>query len=121
MAVLQGARLRTGAMPAARSAPARVAVPAAVPASSRVRPIGLFMAAIVIATLVALAYLTQTLGSNATSAEIRDYQAEQVEAKDEIRRQATLVQLKVDTDDIRTEARRLKLKKLSKPIVLEAP
>ena len=121
MAVLQGVRLRTGAMPAARSAPARVSVPAALPSTPRVRPMGLLMAAIVIATLLALAYLTQTLGSNATSAEVRWHQSQQAKMKDEIGRHATLVQVKIDAEDIRAEARRLELKKLSRPVVLEAP
>lgn len=126
MAVLQGARLRTGALPATRSAPARSAparepATAALSAAPRVRPMGLLMAAIVIATMLALAYLTQTLGSNATSTEVRIHQAKQAEMMEEIRRQASHVQIKADAVTVQKEARRLELKKLPKAVTLDAP
>jgi outer membrane murein-binding lipoprotein Lpp len=126
MAVLQGARLRTGALPATRTAPARTAParkpsPAALSAAPRVRPMGLLMAAIVIATMLALAYLTQTLGSNAASTEVRDLQAKQAQMKDEIRRQASHVQIKADAVTVQKEAQRLELKKLPKAVTLDAP
>ena len=82
---------------------------------------GKLMAAIVIGTMLALAYLTQTLGTSATSAEIRALQVQQGEMKQEIVRHATLVLKKVDTDELRTEARRQGLRKLPKAVILKAP
>jgi hypothetical protein len=96
-------------------------MPASVPAVPRVRPVGMLMAAVVMATLLGLAYLTQTLGSNATSVEIRGLEAEQRAMEEEIRRHQSLVLIKADDDKVQTEARRLKLSKLPKVIVLEAP
>lgn len=82
---------------------------------------GVLMAAVVIATLLGLAYLTQTLGSNATSAEIRWLEGEQRKMETEIRRHQSLVMIKAQDEKIQTEARRLKLTKLPQPVVLEAP
>jgi len=82
---------------------------------------GLVMAAIVAATLLGLVYLTQTLGSNATTSEIGLLEAQRADLHKEVRRHQTLVLRKADEDAIRAQARRLKLKPLDDAIVLTAP
>ena len=125
MAVLQGARLRTDTLPAGhiedRRLQAVATAPATTGAPSRVRPTGLLMAAIVAATMLGLVYLTQTLGGNATSTEIKLLEGKKVQLQTQIGRDAILVIKATDDDIVRTEARRLKLKKLGEGIVLQAP
>ena len=81
MAVYQGTRLRTSAHPAAGTSArrSRSAAPATVSPVPRVRPMGLLMAAIVAATMLGLVYLTQTLGTNATSTEVYQLETERNE------------------------------------------
>ena len=123
MAVFQGARVRGTALPAAGvdDVRARVAVPAAHPPRPRVRPMGLLMATIVAATLLGLVYLTQTLGSNATTSEIWKLEQDRAKLQSQINRHAIQVLQSSDSDSVRTQARRLKLKKLDEPLVLSAP
>jgi len=124
MAVYQGARLRTDALPAAGT-PARqvrATAPASVTtASPRVRPMGLLMAAIVAATILGLVYLTQTLGSSATSSEIRGLR----EDRDEFIKDTRILQIHVmdavESDVIVPKARKQQLKKLGGITVLPAP
>ena len=123
MAVLQGVRLRTDTLPAdgfdARRA--RAAATTTVDTPTRVRPMGLLMAAIVSLTVLGLVYLTQTLGSNATSSEIWLLERDKTKLQTQIARDAILVLEASDGDTVRAEARRLKLKKLGDGIVLSAP
>lgn len=122
MAVFQGARLRTTALPAADPvARPRVAGPATVRSSQRVRPMGRVMAAILVATMLGLAYLTQTLGSNATSSEIRALETQRAELTKDLRNQVIQVEYLVDADRIIDEARARDLKKLGDLVVLQAP
>ena len=70
MAVYQGVRLRTSALPPATPLPrarAGRATTATTTTAPRLRPVGLLMAGILGATMLGLVYLTQTLGANATS------------------------------------------------------
>ena len=123
MAVFQGARLRSTALPAADAAPGRprVAAPATVRATPRVRPMGVLMAAIVVTTMLGLVYLTQTLGSNATSSEIRELETDRAELIKDWNRHVITVADLIEGDVIIREARGLGLKKLGKPVVLRAP
>ncbi len=70
MAVYQGVRLRTSALPPATPLPRTRAARATTATSTttpRLRPVGLLMAGILASTMLGLVYLTQTLGANATS------------------------------------------------------
>ncbi|MEA2026042.1 MAG: hypothetical protein U9O18_05065 [Chloroflexota bacterium] len=122
MAVLQGARLRTGALPAtAVAVRPRVAAPSTIRANRRARPMGRIMAGIVIATMLGLVYLTQTLGSNATSSEIRSLDRQRVKLTGELHRQAIQVEVLTLADVITKKAGKQGLRKLRAPVVLPAP
>lgn len=125
MAVFQGARLRSTTLPAvddaARFPRVSAPAPATVRATPRVRPMGLLMAGIVTATMLGLVYLTQTLGSNATTDEIRSLDVQRQELHKTIRRSAVAVQDVTDADVITVAARDQKLKRLGGPLVLPAP
>ena len=123
MAVFQGARLRSTALPTADMAVGRPrsAAPATVRSTPRVRPMGLLMAGIITATMLGLVYLTQTLGSNATSSEIRYLDAQRSELADDLRRQAVLVESFTDPEVVTKAARGLKLRKLGDVVVLPVP
>ena len=82
---------------------------------------GLLMAGIITATMLGLVYLTQTLGSNATSSEIRYLEAQRLELADDLRRQAVLVESFTDPDVVTKAARRSKLHNLGGAVVLPAP
>lgn len=121
MAVFQGARVRTVALPTHEPArTARVAVPAGARPRSPVRPMGLVMALIVTTTMLGLVYLTQTLGSNATSSEIRGYAAEEAQLNEQIRNRGALIEIETDAAEVIKRAKGLKLKKLGKAVVLDA-
>jgi len=79
------------------------------------------MAAIMAATMLGLVYLTQTLGSNATSSEIRDLAAQREELGQRLRNQAMAVETFADPEEIGLKARKLGLRKLGDPVVLAAP
>ena len=123
MAVYQGARVRGSVIPARRvdDVPPRAAVPASAGQRQRVRPTGLLMAAIVAATIVGLVYLTQTLGSSATSSEIYRLEDRRTELQGDIAAGALLVLEASDRETVRPAALKLKLKQLGKPLVLRAP
>lgn len=131
MAVFEGARLRTGALPNTRTgalprsraypARARAKEPASLPVAPRVRPAGVMMAAVVAATMVGMVYLSQTLGSNAMSKEIRLLEEQQVQMTQEVSRHAAQVLRKAESDDVAIRARQLGLKKLPPVVVLKAP
>ncbi len=129
MAVFQGARLPTTALPAARSvARPRLAapaiprsVPSAVRTTPRVRPAGLLMAGILAATMLGLVYLTQTLGANATSSEIRDLDNQREALGITIGRQALQAKDLTKADTVISDARDLGLYELDDRLVLSAP
>lgn len=123
MAVYQGARLRTDALPAA-GIPARhvrAAAPASVATAPRVRPMGLLMAAIVASTILGLVYLTQTLGSSATSEEIYGLQSDRNELIKDTRILQIHVMDAVESDVIVPRAKKQQLKRLDGITVLSAP
>jgi hypothetical protein len=81
------------------------------------------MAAIVAATMLGLVYLTQTLGSNATSSEIRSLTATSEKLAAKLRNQAFSVGVYTDPDEIikRAEAQGLKPLDLDAVVVLTVP
>ena len=87
----------------------------------RVRPTGLLMAAIVAATMLGLVYLTQTLGSHATTAEIAGLEAERSKLQTQITQGSLIVMEASEEDKVRAEAGKLKLRKLGAPLVLRVP
>jgi hypothetical protein len=125
MAVFQAARLRSTALPAASvSGPAvrpRASATAAVRATHSVRPVGLLLAGILVATMLGLAYLTQTLGTNATSSQVDQLQAESVTLQATLRNQSFQLAELTEVDLIRASAQRQGLRSLGKPTVLQAP
>jgi len=123
MAVYQGARVRTSPLPAGATQlrSARAAAPTTVGVSPRVRPMGLLMAAIVAAMMLGLVYLTQTLGSNATSYEIGELEKQRNELVQEIKRHEILALDLTQAEVIVPAAQKQKLKRLGEAIVLPAP
>lgn len=125
MAVMQAARLRSTALPAASSkAPAvraRTSATTAVRSATGVRPVGLFMAGILVSTMLGLAYLTQTLGSNATSSEISKLQADRAGLDTDLRRQSIHLMNLTESDAVIDRARAQGLHSLGEPLVLRAP
>lgn len=125
MAVFQAARLRSTALPAARvSAPAvrpRASAAAAVRATHSVRPVGLFLAGILVATMLGLAYLTQTLGTNATSSRVDRLQAEKVTLQATLRNQSFQLTELTEVDLIRASVQKQGFRSLGNPTVLRAP
>lgn len=123
MAVYQDARVRGAAFPPARVDDVRSpgARPALATSSQRVRPTGLLMAAIVAATMLALVYLTQTLGSHATTSEIAKLEGQRAKLQTQITQGSLLVIEASEPDEVRARANKLKLKKLGAPLVLRAP
>ena len=125
MAVYQGARLRTDALPAGGVA-SRQARAAALPSTntttnSRVRPMGLLMAVIVAVTMLGLVDLPQTLGSSATDTEIWRLQKASGELVADTRTLQIQVLKATESDEIVPEAKKLKLQRLGQPKVLTAP
>lgn len=125
MAVMQAARLRSTALPAASSkAPAvraRTSATAAVRSATGVRPVGLFMAGILVSTMLGLAYLTQTLGTNATSSEVRELQADLAGLDTNLRRQSIHLMNLTEADAVIDRARAQGFRSLGEPLVLRAP
>jgi hypothetical protein len=127
MAVFQGTRARSGLghatpLPARRS---RRTAPAPTSgltrATARVRPTGLLMAAIMAATMLAMVYLTQTLGANATTSEIYQLNDERDALVTEVTRQQADVFNGTEPDAVIHKLRKLKLARLDAPVVLRAP
>ena len=123
MAVYQGTRLRASTLSAAETTARRErsAAPSTVSPVPRVRPMGLLMAAIVAATMLGLVYLTQTLGTNATSTEIYRLETERNELITDIKRKQVWALEMVQAEAVLPKASKQKLKWLGEPIVLPAP
>lgn len=81
------------------------------------------MATIVAATMLGLVYLTQTLGSHATSAEIVGLEATRAELQKQITQGSLIVMEASEEDNVRARAQagKLKLRKLGAPLVLRVP
>lgn len=75
---------------------------------------------ILVATMIGLAYLTQTLGTNATSEEINDLRASGNTARQLISQQTLWVEVRTDSQDVAKRAGELRLRSLGDPTVLRA-
>jgi len=82
---------------------------------------GLLMAAIIAATMLGLVYLTQTLGSNATSSEISDLAASSTDLDRQLRNLSVNVEAHADPHVVTKRARKLGLRNLRDAVVLPAP
>jgi hypothetical protein len=125
MAVYQGARLRTESLPAREVAGRhpRAAAPRSSGAASRMRPMGLLMAVIVATTVLGLVYLTQTLGSSATSTEIWRLERQAGDLYKDTRTLQIGVMRAAEPDAIISKAKKktFNLKRLDDLVVLPAP
>lgn len=125
MAVLQAARSRSVALPAstrtATAARPRTSATTALRSTHGVHPVGLLLAGILVATMLALAYLTQTLGSNATSSQIEVLQAESEVLEGTLMKQSIRVAELIEVDVIKSGARAQGFRSLGEPTVLRAP
>ena len=79
------------------------------------------MAAILGATMLGLVYLTQTLGSNAATADISAAAAKGNELRGALRNQGLTVEIYTDPAEITKRARKLGLKPLGDAVVFPAP
>jgi len=124
MAVYQGTRLRVQA-PRSASLPARTAgrithgSTRTVPA--RVRPTTALMGLVLAGTLLGFVYLTQTLGSNAASAEIVSLSRQGEDRERQLRNQVAAVQFKADPVQVGLRAKKLGLVPLGDAEILSAP
>ena len=82
---------------------------------------GLLMAAIVAATMIGMVYLTQTLGTNATSYEIHRLEGKRDELIRDIKRHEIGALEMTQAETIEPLARKQGLKRLGEPVVLPAP
>lgn len=123
MAVFQGTRLRTVALPARspRQRSARVVTQAPAHTAPRLRPTGLLMAAILTATMLGLVYLTQTLASNAAGVEVSLAKTKADDLQRRIANQSSLIELRTDADELIERARGQGLVLLDDSIILKAP
>ena len=121
MAVFQGTRLRTTALPATTPIARRATAPASGHSGARVSPTGLLLAGILATTMLGLVYLTQTLGSSATSSRISDLETQRAVLTTQLQRQATQVLLGTDSVAMEQRAQELGLRKQGEIIVLKAP
>ncbi len=85
------------------------------------RPVGLLLAGILVATMLGLAYLTQTLGTNATSSQVDRLQAEKVALQATLRNQSFQLTGLTDVDLVRASAQKQGFRSLRNPTVLRAP
>jgi hypothetical protein len=124
MAVYQGTRLRAQAtrpqMLPARAAGRVTRSPGGM-VSTRVRPATALIGIVLAATLLGFVYLTQTLGSNAASAEIVGLRARAEELFRQQRNQETAVRFKADPVQVGLRAKELGLARLGDAEILSAP
>jgi hypothetical protein len=81
----------------------------------------MLMATILAGTMIGLVYLTQTLGSNATSSEIGDLAAQRDDLGRQLRNLAVAVETYSDAEEIGRRAHKLGLVELGQVVVLTAP
>jgi hypothetical protein len=121
MAIYQGTRLRTTALPERRvGARVRAAARPVVASVPRPRPTALLMAGILAATMVGFTYLTQTLASNATSAELDALQVRLMKMEQTQRSLTYAIETWRDTD-VAVRATKLGLADRPHPLILKAP
>jgi hypothetical protein len=81
----------------------------------------MLMGAILAGTMLGLVYLTQTLGSNATSAQIHELASRRAELQRRLDNQGVAVGFAADPVEIGPRAKALGLVKLREPRMLSAP
>jgi hypothetical protein len=122
MAVFQGARLRTTALPdRGTTIGARGVARPIVGAVPRPRPAGVLLAVILGATMLGLVYLTQTLASNAASSEISDLRVTRADIWQKVQTQSATITQLADDSVVASKAAKLGLHRLGHPLVLTAP
>lgn len=82
---------------------------------------GVLIAAILATTMLGMVYLTQTLGSNATTSEISNLAADGSKLRAIWRTQGLSISMDMDAREVGKRARSLKLKQLGETLVLPAP
>lgn len=82
---------------------------------------GVLMAVTLAATMLGLVYLTQTVGSNATSSQIRELRDQRTKLGRILDRQAVGVELRTEADAIIEGAKKQNLQQLGGLVVLRAP
>jgi hypothetical protein len=127
MSIYQGARLRTDRFPAAtleatRPAVSRPAVsrPSA-PATHGNRRATILVGLVVAVTVVAFVYLTQTLGANASSAEINKLANDRARYEQQLLTQRVAIGRRVAVGAIEEWAVANGLSELDDPLVVELP
>lgn len=81
---------------------------------------GVLMAVILVATMVGLVYLTQTLGTNATSSEISNLTDKSNDLRDLVNSHTYAVEVGTDPEKVAKAARKLGLERLGDPVILPA-
>jgi hypothetical protein len=81
---------------------------------------GLLIAAILATTMLGLVYLTQTLGSNATTSEISTLAGDASSLRRVLGNHELAVAISTDPQEVAKRARGLKLKQLGQTVVLPA-
>lgn len=120
MAVYQGARLRATAVPSAE-APAfrRRAARPAMTSPPRIRPAASLVATILVATILGLVYLTQTLGANASSVEIASLAAQRESFQRQLLNQRSLIAQQTTDGRIEAWAEANGLVDLGEPVIVD--
>ena len=127
MAIYQGARLRTDRLPAASVAPTRppasrpAALRSSAPAAHGNRRAIILVGLVVAATVVAFVYLTQTLGANASSAEINRLASDRALAERQLTTQRVAIGVHLAVGTIEEWAGTNGLRELDTPLVVELP
>jgi hypothetical protein len=127
MAVFQGARLRTTGLRArsaelpARSAQRNARGVLAPARPTRLRATSVLMGVTLAGTMLGLVYLTQTLGANATSAQITELEGLRVDLQRRLDNQGVAVGFAADPTEIGRRAKALGLVQLRDPRTLSAP
>jgi hypothetical protein len=120
MAVFQGARSRTMALPArAVERGARDIPVAARPV--RPRATAILLGGVLAATMLGLVYLTQTLGANAASAQIVELQARGEARGRMVVSQNTYIETLADPVKVAERAKKIGLVRLRDTVTLSAP
>jgi hypothetical protein len=124
MAVFQAARLRNAALPAPAYRTRRhSSAVISTHVTPGVRPAGLLMAAILVSTMLGLAYLTQTLGTSATGSAVQKLESTARGLDTKLSVQSAQVADLTEADVVIANARQQGLRKLDDEIklVLRAP
>jgi hypothetical protein len=105
MAIYQGTRLGSVGFPGAPEAEASSrAVRPPVAATPRIRPAVLLVAIILVGTIVGLAYLTQTLGANASNVELGRLASQRDQSQRQLLTQRSMIAARTTDGEIEERA-----------------